>query len=55
LTSASVRKSLVTDNSPQPVASDRASIRSTLLLTTPVNVTLPCSTMMWMGGLAIAA
>ncbi len=52
--SASVRSSFVTDSSPNPVASDRASIRSTLLLTTPVSVTWPRSTMMWIGGLARA-
>ncbi len=51
----SVRNSLVTDNSPSPVASDRAIARSTLLLTMPVRVTRPCSTMMWIGGFAIAA
>ena len=53
--SASVRSSDSTENSPSPVASDRASIRSTLLFTTPVSVTRPFSTMMWIGGLAIAA
>ena len=44
--SASVRRSFVTENSPKPTASDRASIRSTLLFTTPVSVTCPPSTMM---------
>ena len=53
--SASVRSSDSTENSPNPVASDRASIRSTLLFTTPVSVTRPFSTMMWIGGFAIAA
>ena len=35
------------------LAIDRASIRSVLLLTTPSSVTWPCSTMTWIGGLAI--
>src|SRR4029078_5616722 len=55
LTSASVFSALVTDNSPSPVASDRASIRSTLLFTTPASVTWPPSTMMSIGGFAIDA
>jgi hypothetical protein len=46
LVSASVLRAFVTENSPRPVASDRASIRSTLLLTTPASVTCPPSTMM---------
>jgi hypothetical protein len=45
---------LVTANTPEPTASVRASMRSTLLFTTPVSVTCPRSTMMWIGGLAIA-
>ena len=39
--SASVRSSESTDSSPKPVASDRASIRSTLLPTTPVRRDVP--------------
>src|SRR5262245_53560872 len=54
-TSASVLSALVTESSPKPVASDRASIRSTLLLTTPASVTRPFSTMMWIGGFGIDA
>ncbi len=42
--SASVRRSFLTDSSPRPLASERASIRSTLLLTTPASVTCPPST-----------
>ncbi len=40
----SVRRALVTSKAPKPVASDRASIRSTLLLTTPSSVTRPLRT-----------
>ena len=54
-TSASVFSSFLTENAPNDVASDRASIRSTLLWTTPVSVTCPRSTTMWMGGFAIDA
>jgi hypothetical protein len=46
LVSASVLRAFVTENAPRPVASDRASIRSTLLLTTPASLTCPRSTMM---------
>jgi len=44
----------VTENAPNELAIDRASIRSTLLFTTPSSVTRPFSTMMWIGGFAIA-
>ena len=37
------------------LAIERASIRSTLLFTTPSSVTRPCSTMMWIGGFTIDA
>ena len=44
--SASVLRSFFTENAPNVVASDRASIRSTLFCTTPVSVTRPfCTTM----------
>jgi hypothetical protein len=46
LVSASVLRAFVTESSPRPVASDRASMRSTGLLTTPASVTCPLSTMM---------
>ena len=46
LVSASVLRAFVTESSPRPVASDRASMRSTGLLTTPASVTCPPSTMM---------
>ncbi len=45
-TSSSVFSAFFTSNDPNPVASDRASIRSTLLFTTPVNVTRPRLTTM---------
>ncbi len=54
-TSASVFSSFVSANSPKPEASDRASMRSTLLCTTPSSVTRPRLTTTRIGGLAIAA
>ena len=54
-TSASVFSSFFNSNSPKPEASERASIRSTLLCTTPSSVTRPRLTTTRIGGLAIAA
>ena len=45
----------VTDSGKGIPAADRASIFSTSLLTTPVSVTCPFCTTMWMGGFAIDA
>ena len=54
-TSASVFRLFVTEKASNELAIDRASIRSTLLFTTPSSVTRPRSTMMWIGGLTIDA
>ncbi len=54
-TSASVFSAFFTSNAPKPDASDLASIRSTLLCTTPSSVTRPRFTTTRIGGLTMLA